>query len=424
MVRMYRKIRSLLNINNDIRGIKKELLEVKKKIDDILYDVEEDRSYLSRDYICLERLPQNNKEKILLCGYYGAQNGGDELMLRAILDNMPGDKDVTILLSQNYGLDSIEYYPYKTIHYPKKPEDCRYLAEHFDTIVWGGGAVIDDEANRFAGAGCSLTYAEMTVSKMMLEMGKKIIALGVSANKVIRDAKTINDLSAIINGASYFSVRDKNSLKTLSDAGIDVDKISLIDDLALANDYDDYGYQKGEVGIILITEDAEKTAKIIDSIVKALRGRQATLKLISFFNLYGYDRKRYEEIIKNVDVHGMNIEIIDTELNLSGISEVLSRCEMIISMRYHATLIGNFVYGRKMLCIDYGNMHRHYHNKNKYIKDCYVPDLATIDYEDASDEAKMRAAISRVWGQKTKRDGCRIQSIKKNTKEIIKQSLK
>lgn len=423
MNRVYKKIRNLLRINNDIDEIKKELLDTKRLVKEVLYDAEEERNYLSRDYLRLEEKRNSDQERILLCGYYGARNGGDELMLRAILDNMPKNKDVTILLSQNYGLDSIEYFPYKTIHYPKKPNDCRYLAEHFDTIVWGGGAVLDDEAYYFGGADCSLTYAEMTITKMMQEMGKRVIVLGVSANREIKNKKMIDDLNLIIDRAEHFSVRDKNSLKTLSDAGVKTEKVELIDDLALANDYRESKSESGVVGIVCITDDIEKIKAIISSVQENLEGYYSKIKLISFFNLYGHDIRQYEAAIEQLGVKGEKIEIVDTDFDIPGISKALSECEMIVSMRYHATLIGGFVFGRKVLCINYGS-HRHYYNKNKYIKDVYIPGLITVDYDDILNEEKMTLAIKKTFKAEAKNNEKQIEKIKNKLKSKIEKTLK
>lgn len=112
------------------------------------------------------------------------------------------------------------------------------MAEEFDIFIWGGGAVIDDHNYHYSGADNNLTYVEMTTSKLAIMLGKKVIVLGVSANKSINNEKFIEDLQFIIDNSTYFSLRDSNSLKSLLDCKINnLSKIKVIDDLALANKY-------------------------------------------------------------------------------------------------------------------------------------------------------------------------------------------
>ena len=79
-------------------------------------------------------------------GFYGAPNLGDELMLETLLQYFPSFKDVdlTIMLSDNPVYDIGSYPAVNFIHYPKTRYDFNYLAQYFDTLVFGGGAIIDD----------------------------------------------------------------------------------------------------------------------------------------------------------------------------------------------------------------------------------------------------------------------------------------
>ena len=390
----------LANISSELEKVKAELSETKSLLKSALYNTEEERDYISPEYLAKKR--SANKPKILICGYYGAQNGGDELMLHALLSHIDNNKfDITILLSHNYALDSSTYFPYRTIHYPKKTDDCRFLAEEFDIFIWGGGAVIDDHNYHYSGADNNLTYVEMTTSKLAIMLGKKVIVLGVSANKSINNEKFIEDLQFIIDNSTYFSLRDSNSLKSLLDCKINnLSKIKVIDDLALANKYiikkkATKDKKKAiSLGFILILTDdnLDYLSSFVQGIINIFdEDRIIEVNLISFFNQYRHDFDKLtilsNKLQKRDDVI---VSVVDTKLTPEGIAESLQMSDYLFSMRYHATLIAGFVLGENVISINYGDTHRHYYNKIKYIKDNYIENLQEINYNSLSSSSTQK----------------------------------
>lgn len=414
-----------------------ELSDSKRLLKDALYNTEEERSYLSSEYVRKKR--SNNKTRVLICGYYGAQNGGDELMLRAMLDNIGiNEVDISILLSHNYALDSSIYFPYRTIHYPKKPDDCRFIAEEFDIIIWGGGAVLDDSEYYYRGADNNLTYIEMTISKMALQLNKKVLVFGVSANMKLTDKRMIKDLQYVIDSSQFFSLRDKNSLNSLRDSGIRrLSKINIIDDLALANTYLTTKKQKQKsnmlrLGFIFILKDnIGYLSNFVKEVVNLFpEETMIQVNLISFFNQYRHDAEMLEQLSGQISgFQNVKISIIDEDLTVEGIARALQCSDYLFSMRYHATLIAGFVLGQNVISINYGDTHRHYYNKIKYIKDNYIHNLREINYGSLYDER----TIKRVGGYLTEQrfyriDKRRIEKIrselgKRISDEVSKQLL-
>ena len=390
-------------LNEKTHNLEKRLNTIEQLIRDGLYNSEEERGYLSSEYI-FNALPRSQKKKILVCGYYGARNCGDELMLQAILKNVDTDKyDVTILLSVNHSLDSSYYYPYHVLHYPKKVDDCRYLAENYDAIVWGGGAVLDDSYYEYRGVNNDLAYILFTITLLMLRMQKEAYIFGVSANRTLQNKKAIQDLQYIVNNATYFSLRDTNSKSTLESAGIVTSNIDIIDDLALSLDFSNSSQSNKNgttvnIGAVLMstTRDDPGISTIIKNIALAGRdyykSKRIHLRLIPFFDQYHFDNELYSNAIKNIDdasMDGITITIEEQDFSPATISRVFSECDIIVSMRYHATLIAGGVLNRKVLSINQGNTHRHYYNKQKYIKDKYVKNLIEIPYEDSLNYEKL-----------------------------------
>ncbi len=392
-----------------------EMVELKNQVDNVC-----EKKYLSTEYLALN-MHQTKKKKVLISGYYGAQNYGDELMLQMALQYIDANKfEITILLSENYMLDSSYYAPFKVIHYPKGVEDCQFLADYFDAIIWCGGAVLDDLYYEYRDKHTNLAYIAMSISKQMIKQGKKVFVLGVGTNDELKNVDFIKDLNYIINNASLFLLRDSNSLKTMEMAKIDTSKIGIIDDLALGHDYGS-GRTSPDyytVGVILLIDDENieyltRFMFYLDSIFDSqLTGKPVRYHFIPFFNLYNHDVKYFQRIRESIGKE--TIEITDIQPDANDIGRALSACDLVVSMRYHATLIAGAVLGRSVLCIDYGDTHQHYHNKIKYIKDNYCKNLVSIDYKKICREDELKVAIKKAVKIKnealTVRDKKRIKS--------------
>ena len=364
--------------------------ELKRKLDNFANC----DSYLSTELLGLKK--QNNKKDILITGYYGAQNCGDELMLEALRELIDRSKyNVYLLAAPNYSLDTSYYYPDHVIHYPKRVNDIAFISDFFDTIIWGGGAVLDDIRYRYCENNDNdLTYISMKITKSMIMDGKDALILGVSTNGELKDTRMVTDLKYIIDNSKFFSLRDTNSLKTLRKAGVPCTKIKIIDDIALSNIYDTH-----------------------DNINRSKTNRM----VIGFILLMNDESKDY--LKNNIEFDG-NIEIEDPIFKTHNICEALGKCDIIFSMRYHATLLSGYVLGKKVISINYGSVHRHYLNKMKYLKQKYIKNLVSIDYQDLCDDRKIKQSIESIkkidYRPVSKKD---LTNIRQKTENILRENL-
>lgn len=184
-------------------------------------------------------MKDKGKKKILLVGFYGAPNLDDELMLETLLQYFPSFKDVdlTIMLSDNPVYDIGSYPAVNFIHYPKTRYDFNYLAQYFDTLVFGGGAIIDDRFfdNNDSYKG-ELGTILIKLSERFIAWEKQIFCIGLSSIKKFSNTNYINKLSLLIEKADYFSVRDINSFNSLvNQCNCSNKKINIISDIVMAN---------------------------------------------------------------------------------------------------------------------------------------------------------------------------------------------
>lgn len=394
----------------------KELKKISNRLDgvegmmggnflDTMKMIARQKEFISSELTCTV----SKDSRVLVCGFYGARNLGDEMMLGEVLKRLNKKIKATILLADNYDLDASIYAPHDVIHYPRRSSDIMAVASRFDVVIWGGGAVLDDTEYFFEENNTSLAYCLLSISKAVIKNSGKVIVLGVSSNAVIKNGQFIDDLGYVIENSEYFSLRDTFSLKTLQDAGVrGTGKIKIIDDLVLAGvKLMDERREKLNgvvtVGIVYIMKEEtisklnEYTVCLLEELKKKFgeSDNSVNIELLSFYDYKQNDARSYEKIIeacKNKIPKNFNISIID---NLRTIEDVVSRlgqCDYLISMRYHATLIGGCL-GINTLSISMGPMHQHYSNKLKYIKEKYCRELVEFDFGDNVDVLERKISI-------------------------------
>jgi polysaccharide pyruvyl transferase WcaK-like protein len=372
---------------------------------------------------------QNRKKYInsaLICGFYGAKNVGDELMLEGVIKNISPSQPLVVMLANNYYVNPQDYAPYDIIHFPIEKGDYLILAEVFTKACLCGGAMIDDYEYEFRAEYSSMSYILLTIIKTFLMIGKEASIIGVSANHIIKEPVFIQDLQYLIDNCTIFTLRDTNSLATIQQAGVNTKKVRIIDDIALACELglqpriDNTKYTIGFAPIFSDDTfgDTLKFIKKTIDIAKKITNKPVTLELIPFYTYFEHDLNycfRMSEGIKNVP-----ITIEKTPDNATELCRIFSQCDIIITSRYHAALISS-VLGIRTLVIDYSNKHRHYPNKIKYIKQKYNPRLQMIEVNQITNSA-CRETIERALVEKTKPLSKRKRrKIQNNTKKIIKK---
>jgi len=90
-------------------------------------------------------IPSNNKIKLLIVGFYGAYNIGDDLMLKSLLSFLDEDVfEITVMFNHNADLILEDFEHVNVIYYPKNVDEYIVYAKKFDKLIFGGGAIIDD----------------------------------------------------------------------------------------------------------------------------------------------------------------------------------------------------------------------------------------------------------------------------------------
>ena len=276
-------------------------------------------------------------KKILISGYYGFDNFGDEAILGVLINHLRGN-DITVLSSnpektgRTHNVNSLNSFNPKLIveRLPK-----------FDMLISGGGSLLQNvTSNKSLFYYCGLINIMASLKKDVV-----IFAQGIGPVKGFWGKLIVK---SALKKCKYISVRDVKSQELLKSWGIESNLVcDPIFDLNLPTPK-----RTRKVGIQL-RKFASLTDELFDEIIKqvALKFSDREIDLICF-------QDSEDEGISKVFLNKLkkknptiNANIIKNLTNKEVIEKV-SEYDYLIGMRFHACLLG-LKYGIKTLAISY-----------------------------------------------------------------------
>ncbi len=198
--------------------------------------------------IICENAGETEVKKMLLAGYYGFGNLGDEaileMTLKQILD-ITDRKNITVLsgnktiTSRKYKVNTIDRYNVLSILNALKSSDV---------LIFGGGSLLQDVTSKRS------IYYYLFLIRLAKLMKNKIVMLSQGIGPIVNEKSIIavkNTLSLI----DYITVRDNHSKEFLVSIGVDAKKIFLSTDPVINLRKDEY-----------VTYDNEKIKKVCFSL--------------------------------------------------------------------------------------------------------------------------------------------------------------
>jgi polysaccharide pyruvyl transferase CsaB len=210
--------------------------------------------------------------KIVLSGYYGFNNAGDELILESIVREIRAgrkDADITVLsvcpemTTAHYRVKAINRWNWSAVI--RAVRSC-------DMLLSGGGGLFQD------GTGSLSLYYYLLIILIARLFGKKVFIYGVGVNKL---RKCNARLTAwVLNQAFRITVREDESCRLLLEWGCRKEKIELTADPVLLMDVDmkEINHRNPQVTLILRPPrqgkwPVETFAKLADVIQQRLSAR-------------------------------------------------------------------------------------------------------------------------------------------------------
>lgn len=293
-------------------------------------------------------------QKIVISGYYGFRNSGDEAVLQSILialqkqSQAAGISITPVVLSidpewttATYGVESV--------HRMKLGEVRRAISESVG-LISGGGSLLQDVTGSK-----SIPYY-LGVIKLAQWMGKPTFIYAQGIGPVNR--KLFHPLiKAVFRKCAYVSVRDEQSRQLLQSIGLRQEKIEVVPDpvmgLSLPEDDENGSYKTREassehmdelpvvgVSVRYWEQDRRELDSLAQGLLEACSVAPLHLRFLPFYQPSDNEASRYvmEKLEKGIAQHGGIISICEDALHPQKMLREVGRCDVLIGMRLHSLI--------------------------------------------------------------------------------------
>lgn len=253
------KLDTAIKCNFTCRGCDKFDADVMAEDIIKLFDMNEEQSkevtdygkYVVEQYYSVKKMADDNlamyydalrdcRTEAAILGYYGYNNSGDDALLKAIISDMKEqDPSFTpIVLShdckktaETYGVECADRFSIKQVN------DALKRAR---MLILGGGSLIQDVTSTK-----SLMYYLWCI-KRAKKLGCKVMLYANGIGPITKDAN-IKLAAKVLNSVDVITLRDRESMDTLSDMGVTSPKISVTADPAFSLNTDNAKMNKPPV---------------------------------------------------------------------------------------------------------------------------------------------------------------------------------
>ena len=279
-------------------------------------------------------------KRVVLSGYYGFSNAGDEAMLRSILQALRSKNDeckITVIsgnpkaTAAKYSVQSVYIFDFVAII--KSLMQCNVL-------ISGGGSLLQNVTS------WQSFYYYLTVLAFGKILGAKVMLYAQGIGPVRGFLPKII-MSWIVNRADYITVRDEGSFAELHDIGISKPKIEITADAVLGMEPVDLVVGKQilrDLGVDLSksiiaiaprrwatdNEYLKSLAAAADSVI-ALH----TVEIVFVPLHLPEDRKVCDEIVALMQQRAV---IFDGNCDADIYMSVIGNCQLLIGVRLHALI--------------------------------------------------------------------------------------
>lgn len=283
---------------------------------------------------------QKNKE-ILISGYYGFKNSGDDALLKAIIQDLKKYKESPniVVLSAN-PRETQEAYRVKSINRLNPFSIIKHM-KNADMLISGGGTLIQDRTSTK-----SLWYY-LAVISLALRHNLKVMLYSNGIGP-LEKKKNIEKTKRILDKVNLITLRDELSYESLREIGIENKNVTVTADPAL--DLDIADEERGRA--ILIDEGVPENAKILGVSVRKWQNLGSDFEnTVAAVCDYAYEKYGYHTVLLPMQSSRdmailLNIRrkmknpssIIKKRYNVEDMLSLMKCFDLCIGMRLH-TLI-------------------------------------------------------------------------------------
>ena len=308
-------------------------------------------------------------ERVVISGYYGFGNFGDEAILSVLIDRLKKIGPEIVVLSSNPRKTSMDYFVNSINSFDFY--QVAGLLKQSDILISGGGSLLQDVTSLK-----SLVYY-LWVIFTALRYKKKVIifaqGIGPINNKI---AKFFT--GQILKHCTYVSVRDAKSHNLLEKMGV---KSNLLCDPIFSLDIKRLS-RKGCIGIQLrdfSSMNDNLLYKLARQIVKDFFDKE--IKIFSLQDAIDLEVcKKFQKIITSLNP-GIKTSVLNGMSNSALIRE-MSGLEFMIAMRFHALVVA-LKAGVKSIAVNYDVKVEKLANEAGFGEMKHLNELKLIEFADS-----------------------------------------
>jgi len=328
----------------------------------------------------LQRQQRNKKENdVVISGYYGFKNSGDDAILMAIVNNLRSLKpDIRInVLSMNpretsrvYGVKSINRFNFFALY---------RLIKKSKLFINGGGSLLQDITSTR-----SLLYYLGTI-RLALKLGKKVMiyANGIGPINKKKNEKLVRD---VVNQVNLVTLREEESFKEIKRLKIDKPPVLVTADPALTLT----PVNETRVKEILNAEKINTDKQLVCISIRGWKKQSRYSDIIA--KTADYIKETYDAEILFIPMHfprdtwvinsiadrmKSRPYILKNKYSVPELLGVIQKCDLLIGMRLHA-LIYAATLGVPMIGLAYEAKVQAFLN---YIGQVTAGDITSIEFE-------------------------------------------
>lgn len=343
----------------------------------------------------MRRSQSSSSSRVVIAGYYGAGNTGDEAILASLLAmlRVEGITDVTVLsfdpvaTRQMHGVNSLSIGRRLRGIFPL----LRCVAGA-NLFVLGGGGIIHDHSQRVVAFWMSRVLLAMSVGTPVVYLG---IGVGPLATRMARWL-----VGTVSRRVRDITVRDPESRRCLQDCGLPTTAIEVTADLALCLPWKSFprrhagvNVERRQLSIAVCLRPWDPVGTFAPALAQFLAGARRGRDIRFVF--LPFQEREDQQISKDIlDRLALNNTGPAARLLRQGspmeMADLLSDMDAVIAMRLHALILGARL-GLPVFGIAYDPKVRHFMERGSVGADCVTLEEVCIRPEELS--ARLNAWI-------------------------------
>ncbi|MGN7762080.1 polysaccharide pyruvyl transferase CsaB [Paenibacillus sp. 22594] len=288
-------------------------------------------------------------QKIIISGYYGFRNSGDEAVLQSILIALQKHSLATGIAIDPVVLSidpewTTATYGVKSVHRMKLGEVRNAIAGSAG-LISGGGSLLQDVTGSK-----SIPYY-LGIIKLAQWMGKPTFIYAQGIGPVNR--KLFHPLiKSVFRKCSYISVRDEQSRELLQSMGLDWNKIEVVPDpvMGLSLPEDQVPSSKGAlspsavqtvgISVRFWEQSRGELDAITEGLLKACKQTPLHLRFLPFHHSSDNEASRYimQKLENEISQYGGVVSICEDALHPQQMLREVGECDVLIGMRLHSLI--------------------------------------------------------------------------------------